>query len=45
MIKHKELYSSPTVDTLELRIESGILIVSGQENTIEDAVNDDWGTL
>ena len=38
-------YESPTAELIELRIESGILFVSGQENVIEDAIFDNWGLL
>ena len=38
-------YESPTTQLIDLRVESGILIVSGEENTIEDAIIDDWGVL
>ena len=38
-------YESPTTELINLRIESGILILSGQDNTIENATIDNWGTL
>lgn len=38
-------YTSPEVELLVVRSGESILTVSGLENTIDDAVNDDWGTL
>lgn len=38
-------YTSPEVELLVVRGGEAILTVSGLENTIDDAVNDDWGTL
>ena len=38
-------YESPITELIELRVESGILTVSGQKNTIDDAIEDEWGTL
>lgn len=38
-------YESPVTQLIELRVESGILTVSGQKNTIDDAIEDKWGTL
>ena len=41
----KTVYTSPEVELLVVRSGESILTVSGLENTIDDAVNDDWGTL
>ena len=41
----KTTYTSPEVETLVVRCEGGILTLSGQNNTIDDAINDDWGNL
>ena len=38
-------YESPVTQLIELRVESGILTVSGQKNTINDAIEDEWGNL
>ena len=45
MNKTKQDYESPTTDLINLRIESGILTLSGQENIIDDATLDNWGDL
>ena len=36
-------YESPTAELINLRIESEILTISGQNVIIEDAIFDDWG--
>jgi len=38
-------YESPVTQLIELRVESGILTVSGKKNTIDDATEDWWGNL
>lgn len=38
-------YEAPTTQRIDLRIESGILTVSGQNNTLNNAIEDNWGTL
>ncbi|MBR5923960.1 MAG: hypothetical protein IKZ60_00735 [Bacteroidales bacterium] len=45
MIPFKKDYESPTTELINLRIESGILTLSGEENTIDDANLDNWGNL
>ncbi len=45
MTKTKQDYESPTTELINLRIESGILTLSGKGNTISDADLDDWGDL
>ena len=38
-------YESPTAELINLSIESGILVLSGMEVTINDAPLDEWGDL
>lgn len=37
-------YETPAVKTLEVMSE-GVLCMSSHDNTIDDAYEDDWGTL
>ena len=37
-------YETPTVTTLEV-LSEGVLCMSSPGSTIEDATEDDWGTL
>ena len=37
-------YETPTITTLEFQAE-GVLCMSSHDNTIDNAYEDDWGTL
>lgn len=37
-------YETPTVTTLEV-LSEGVLCMSSHDNTIDNAYEDDWGTL
>ena len=37
-------YETPSVTTLEV-LSEGVLCMSSHDNTIENAYEDDWGTL
>lgn len=37
-------YETPSVTTLEV-LSEGVLCMSSPDSTIEDATEDDWGTL
>lgn len=39
-----ETYETPTITTLNIQSE-GVLCMSSPDSTIEDATEDDWGTL
>ena len=39
-----ETYETPTIMTLNIQSE-GVLCMSSPDSTIEDATEDDWGTL
>jgi len=39
-----ETYETPTIATLEV-LSEGVLCMSSPDSTIEDATEDDWGTL
>lgn len=39
-----ETYETPTITTLEV-LSEGVLCMSSPDSTIEDATEDDWGTL
>ena len=43
MNKIKSLYEAPTIDILEVRFEESVLLtVSNQNNTINNAIIDEW---
>lgn len=37
-------YETPTITTLEV-LSEGVLCMSSHDNTIDNAYEDDWGTL
>ena len=39
-----QTYETPSVTTLEV-LSEGVLCMSSPDSTIEDAIEDDWGTL
>ena len=39
-----ETYETPTITTLEV-LSEGVLCMSSPDSTIDDATEDDWGTL
>lgn len=39
-----QTYETPSVTTLEV-LSEGVLCMSSPDSTIEDATEDDWGTL
>ena len=39
-----QTYETPSVTTLEL-LSEGVLCMSSPDSTIEDATEEDWGTL
>ena len=39
---NKIFYEKPTVELLVVRFEEGLLTVSGQQNTIQNATIDTW---
>ncbi|MBQ2918102.1 MAG: hypothetical protein IJE61_02600 [Bacteroidales bacterium] len=39
-----ETYETPTITTLNIQSE-GVLCMSSPDSTIEDATEEDWGTL
>ena len=39
-----ETYETPTITTLEV-LSEGVLCMSSPDSTIEDATEEDWGTL
>ena len=44
MNKIKSLYEAPTIDILEVQFEESVLTVSNQNNTINYATIDEWGS-
>lgn len=42
MIKAKQYYETPEAELLVVRIEQGLLTISTQGNTIQDAEFDEW---
>lgn len=43
-MSHKKLfYTAPEAELLVIRFEEGFLTVSGEGNTLDDAIIDDWG--
>jgi hypothetical protein len=42
-MKQKQLYTAPEAELLVVRFEERFLTVSGEGNTLDDAIIDDWG--